>query len=76
MLQGLVTTIKKIYKPTIQNIGIMLPTSRRRSFTIFIKVQIFKTHDKSNKTILILNKTKVRRIKKARFFKNVFNNQI
>lgn len=61
----------------MQNIGIMLPTSTRKSIMIFIKLQIFKTHVKSNKAILNLNKTKVRGVTKTDFFfKNVFNNQI
>ena len=58
------------------NIGIMLPTSQKRSIMIFIKLQIFKTHVKSNKIIFNFNKTKVGRVTNSFFFKNVFSNQI
>ena len=46
----------------------MLPTSRRSSFMIFIKLQMFKTHVRSNKTTLILNEINIRGVPKTHFF--------
>ena len=51
----------------------MFPISIRKSIMIFIKLQIFKTHVKSTKTILNLNKTKVRGVTKTDFFSRMYS---